>query len=82
MLYPKRYEKLAQMVIGDIGSVSPETTVRSTRLEFNDPWDLEEVYGVLFLDEIGEMGADDQTMLLRALEEKSFFPLSWDQLKS
>ena len=27
--------------------VSPETTVRSTRLEFNDPWDLEEVYGAL-----------------------------------
>src|SRR2546430_9643501 len=26
--------------------------------------------GVLFLDEIGELGADEQAMLLRALEEK------------
>ncbi len=47
LLYPKRYEKAAQTVIGDIGSVSPETTARSTHLEFNDPWDLEEVYGAL-----------------------------------
>src|SRR5215510_9805316 len=35
--------------------------------------------GVLFLDEIGEMGVDEQTMLLRALEEKSFFPLGGDR---
>jgi len=34
--------------------------------------------GVLFLDEIGEMSLDEQTMLLRALEEKSFFPLGGD----
>jgi transcriptional regulatory protein RtcR len=47
MLYPKRYEKLAQLIIGDIRSVSPETTVRATHIEFNDPWDLEEVYGAL-----------------------------------
>src|SRR5580658_3693925 len=30
--------------------------------------------GVLFLDEIGELGADEQAMLLRALEEKTFLP--------
>jgi transcriptional regulatory protein RtcR len=47
MLYQKRFERLARTIIDDIGSVSPETTVRSTRLEFNDPWDLEEVYGAL-----------------------------------
>jgi transcriptional regulatory protein RtcR len=47
MLYQKRYERLARTIIDDIGSISPETTVRSTRLEFNDPWDLEEVYGSL-----------------------------------
>ncbi len=47
LLYPKRYEKLGQTIIGDIGSVSPETTVRATHIEFNDAWDLEEVYGAL-----------------------------------
>src|SRR5262249_62272146 len=47
MLYPKRYEKLSQTIIGDIGSVSPETTARPAHLEFKDPWDLEEDYGAL-----------------------------------
>ncbi len=31
--------------------------------------------GILFLDEIGELGLDEQAMLLKALEDKSFFPL-------
>jgi transcriptional regulatory protein RtcR len=35
--------------------------------------------GILFLDEIGELGMDEQTMLLRALEEKRFLPLGSDQ---
>ena len=34
--------------------------------------------GVLFLDEIGELGLDEQAMLLRAIEEKSFLPLGAD----
>ncbi|MGE3166670.1 MAG: RNA repair transcriptional activator RtcR [Planctomycetota bacterium] len=34
--------------------------------------------GLLFLDEIGELGADEQAMLLRAVEEKSFLPLGSD----
>ncbi|MDA7916195.1 RNA repair transcriptional activator RtcR [Verrucomicrobia bacterium] len=34
--------------------------------------------GVLFLDEIGELGLDEQAMLLRAIEEKSFFPVGSD----
>ena len=34
--------------------------------------------GVLFLDEIGELGLDEQAMLLRAIEEKRFYPLGAD----
>ena len=35
--------------------------------------------GVLFLDEIGELGADEQAMLLRALEDKRFLPVGSDK---
>jgi len=35
--------------------------------------------GVLFLDEIGELGLDEQAMLLKALEEKRFYPVGSDQ---
>lgn len=35
--------------------------------------------GLLFLDEIGELGADEQAMLLRALEERRFLPVGSDR---
>jgi transcriptional regulatory protein RtcR len=35
--------------------------------------------GVLFLDEIGELGLDEQAMLLRAIEDKSFLPVGSDK---
>jgi transcriptional regulatory protein RtcR len=35
--------------------------------------------GVLFLDEIGELGVDEQAMLLRAVEDKTFFPVGADR---
>jgi transcriptional regulatory protein RtcR len=34
--------------------------------------------GVLFLDEIGELGLEEQAMLLHAIEAKSFYPLGSD----
>jgi len=36
-------------------------------------------HGVLFLDEVGELGLEEQAMLLRALEEKTFLPLGSDR---
>ena len=35
--------------------------------------------GLLFLDEVGELGLDEQAMLLRALEEKRFLPVGSDR---
>lgn len=35
--------------------------------------------GVLFLDEIGELGLDEQAMLLKAIEEKRFLPFGSDK---
>ncbi len=35
--------------------------------------------GLLFLDEIGELGLDEQAMLLRAVEDKTFLPLGSDR---
>lgn len=35
--------------------------------------------GILFLDEIGELGLDEQAMLLRSLEEKRFLPVGSDR---
>ncbi|ACY12875.1 RNA repair transcriptional activator RtcR [Haliangium ochraceum] len=35
--------------------------------------------GMLFLDEIGELGGDEQAMLLRAIEDKRFVPVGGDR---
>jgi transcriptional regulatory protein RtcR len=35
--------------------------------------------GILFLDEIAELGLDEQAMLLRAIEEKRFMPMGSDR---
>lgn len=35
--------------------------------------------GLLFLDEIGELGLDEQAMLLKAIEEKQFLPFGSDR---
>ncbi len=36
--------------------------------------------GLLFLDEIGELGMDEQAMLLHAIEAKEFYPVGSDRL--
>ena len=38
--------------------------------------------GALFLDEIGELGLDEQAMILRAIEEKRFLPVGADRESS
>lgn len=38
--------------------------------------------GMLFLDEIGELGADEQAMLLKAIEEGIFYPVGSDETVS
>ena len=47
LLHGARHSRLADYVAEDIGSVSPETTVEPHVLDFDDPWDFEEVYGKL-----------------------------------
>ena len=47
LLIEPRFGALASEVVGDIASVSPETTVRVHPLTLPDPWDFEQVYEAL-----------------------------------
>lgn len=47
LLVERRYSRLADQVVSDIETVSPETEVRTHSIALNDPWDLEEVYATL-----------------------------------
>lgn len=47
LLYQPKFERLAGVVCEDLRGASPETDVRRHLLEFQDPWDFEEVYGAL-----------------------------------
>lgn len=47
LLHPVRATKLAETITSDIASVSPETQVVRHTVEMTNPWDFEEVYGVL-----------------------------------
>ena len=47
LLHSRQATKLAESVATDIRTVSPETEVRLSVIEFGDPWDFEEVYGAL-----------------------------------
>lgn len=47
LLYSGRGEELAERLQQDLEQISPETEIRPRLLSIDDPWDLEEVYGVL-----------------------------------
>jgi transcriptional regulatory protein RtcR len=47
LLYEEKFQRLAETVAGDIRTVSPETDLRTHPIRLADPWDFEEVYGVL-----------------------------------
>lgn len=47
LIYQKKFSTIADRVMADIHSVSPETEVRKHFVEISDPWDFEEVYAAL-----------------------------------
>ncbi|WP_298463943.1 RNA repair transcriptional activator RtcR [uncultured Erythrobacter sp.] len=47
LIHGKQHRRLADFVVKDIESVSPETEIVPHAMEFKDAWDFEEVYGKL-----------------------------------
>ena len=47
LIHGSRHKELADLVVADIAGVSPETRVAKRVMDFDDPWDFEEVYGKL-----------------------------------
>ncbi len=47
LLYPPEYNGLRKTVCKDISAVSPETEIVSHEISFDNPWDFEEVFGIL-----------------------------------
>ncbi len=47
LLHESKWAELAGTLAADIATISPETEVRPQAVTFNDPWDFEEVYGVI-----------------------------------
>ena len=48
LLYDHRFNRLAVSVQREIEALSPETEVLLVRLDLDDPWDFQEVYGKLY----------------------------------
>lgn len=65
ILYQKSFQSLANQVIADIENVSPETEVISHIIKLNDPWDFQEVFGVLhdFAERIAFNQDDDEYLI-------------------
>jgi len=47
LLFQPRFKILGEQITRDIGKVSPETEVRAHHIDFQDPWDFQEVYATL-----------------------------------
>ena len=47
LIHDRKHTALANVVAADMASVSPETEVRLSLVEFDNAWDFEEVYGKL-----------------------------------
>jgi len=47
LMHGDQHQRLANRMMEDIRDVSPETEVTPQILNFDDPWDFEEVYGKL-----------------------------------
>lgn len=47
LLFQRKFSALAETIVADIATTSPETQVRSHHIEFENPWDLQEVYAAL-----------------------------------
>lgn len=48
LLYDERFSRLAHGVRSQIAETQPDAEVRLVRLDLDDPWDFQEVYGKLF----------------------------------
>lgn len=48
ILYDQRFDRLAEQVKSELEEASPDTEVLLNRLDLDDPWDFQEVYGKLF----------------------------------
>src|SRR6266478_4350968 len=48
LVHGSREKSLADLVRRDVSTVSPETEMRLHQIDFNDPWDFEQVYEALF----------------------------------
>ncbi|MFZ2656626.1 MAG: RNA repair transcriptional activator RtcR [Victivallales bacterium] len=48
LIYQRNFTKLADLLVQDISTASPETEVRLHVIDMKDPWDFEEVYSGLF----------------------------------
>jgi transcriptional regulatory protein RtcR len=47
LIHGSRHAGLGRAIMADIAGISPETSVRLREMDFDDPWDFEEVYGKL-----------------------------------